>query len=118
MRIAILSCLLTLISSVALAQIQTAPMEDARVPSESSDAPPPVLPSKPRRPAIEAATQSVDGVCYAGPSGAMNTSLSGSACAVTCGTKPQIEQYKTNCSLGQTALCQCDTEPYATCITR
>ena len=139
-RLLLLACCSSLLMAAPLrAQIQTAPLEqmpsNVRAPASapratatpttpapaataSPDAaePPPVLPANPLRRALEAAaTGGSGGMSYSGPSGAMNTSPEGSSCAVTCALTPQLEQHETSCGKGFTAMCQCDTQPYAGC---
>jgi hypothetical protein len=124
MRLFCASLLLFLMSLPVMAQIETAPIPP---PAEQStelppaDAaprvaePPPVLPLRPRRRAHDAAARGgAGGMSYAGPSGAMNTSPQGSACAVTCTLQPP-EEHQVSCPPGYTALCQCDAPPYSVC---
>lgn len=112
--------LLAALAPVAQAQIETTPIDRAPVSSpqqtyQPAHEPPPVLPLKPQRRAVEAvANGGSGGMSYAGPAGAMNTSPNGSSCAVTCNLEP-VEQYQANCNPGFTAMCQCDTAPLAGC---
>lgn len=138
MRQTLIACLLCLFAAPLMAQITTAPLEQTPaaprpLPPPKSEAPayepaapvqaqpqqsepPPVLPQNPIRRALEAAaTGGSGGMSYAGPSGAMNSSPNGSSCAVTCALEPRLEQHETSCASGFTAMCQCDTPPFAGC---
>jgi hypothetical protein len=124
--------LLLLISLSAAAQIETAPVDGAPVPipqppeqgapvpppaaaAPRATEPPPVLPRYPNRRALDAAARGGSGgMSYAGPSGAINTSPHGAACAVTCSLQPP-EEHHVDCPSGFTAFCQCDEPPFATC---
>ena len=106
---------LFLFGACALAQIDTQPLNEAPVAIPRAVNTPPVLPAHPLRPAIQAiANGGSGGLSYSGPSGAMNTSPVGASCAVTCALSPR-EQYSIDCPAGNTAFCQCDDLPFASC---
>lgn len=112
----VLVWVLLLSAGAVHAQIQTVPLQDAPASADREAEPPPVLSQHPARPALEAvATGGSGGMSYSGPGGAMNTSPNGSTCIVTCATQPQLEQHRVDCPPGNTAFCQCDAQPYASC---
>ena len=104
-----------LAGAAAHAQVETQPLKQAQVEAPRPVNLPPVLSAHPLRPALQAiAHGGSGGLSYSGPGGAMNTSPQGASCAVTCSETPR-EQYSIDCPAGNTAFCQCDDLPFASC---